>query len=98
MSRLTRGEEEDIAKGEISKTPLSNQDKRLEILDNRHNVITRQDRVMRRVKEITNKNTTKDRVKNSQVTKKRIRPREKQVKYDAQIEMEREKILNAGIR
>jgi hypothetical protein len=26
---------------------------------------------MRRVKEITNKNTTKDRVKNSQVTKKR---------------------------
>jgi hypothetical protein len=33
--------------------------------------------MMRRVKEITNKNTTKDRVKNSQVTKKRIRPREK---------------------
>jgi hypothetical protein len=32
---------------------------------------------MRRVKEITNKNTTKYRVKNSQVTKKRIRPREK---------------------
>jgi hypothetical protein len=32
---------------------------------------------MRRVKEITNKNTTHDRVKNSQVTKKRIRPREK---------------------
>jgi hypothetical protein len=28
--------------------------------------------MMRRVKEITNKNTTKDRVKNSQVTKKRI--------------------------
>jgi hypothetical protein len=24
MSRLTHGEEEDIAKGEISKTPLSN--------------------------------------------------------------------------
>jgi hypothetical protein len=40
MSRLTRGEEEDIAKGEISKTPLSNWDRRLEILDNRHNVIT----------------------------------------------------------
>ena len=55
MSRLTHGEEEDIAKGEISKTPLSNQDKRLEILDNRHNVIIRQDRVMRRVNEITNK-------------------------------------------
>jgi hypothetical protein len=49
----------------------------LEILDNKHNVITRQDRVMRRVKEITIKNTTKDRVNNSQVTKKRIRPREK---------------------
>jgi hypothetical protein len=31
---------------------------------------------MKRVKEITNKNTTKDRVNNSQVTKKRIRPRE----------------------
>jgi hypothetical protein len=30
---------------------------------------------MRRVREMT-KNTTKDRVKNSQVTKKRIRPRE----------------------
>jgi hypothetical protein len=76
-SKLTRGKEEDIAKGEVSKTPLSNWDWRLEILDNRHNVITRQDRVMRRVKEITNKNTTKDRVKNSQVTKKRIHPKEK---------------------
>jgi hypothetical protein len=32
---------------------------------------------MRRVKEITNKSTTKDRVKNKQVTKKRIRPRDK---------------------
>jgi hypothetical protein len=32
---------------------------------------------MRRVKEITNKNTTKDRVKNSQVTKKRIHPKGK---------------------
>jgi hypothetical protein len=41
MSRLTRGEEEDIAKGEISKIPLSNWDKRLEILDNIHNVITK---------------------------------------------------------
>jgi hypothetical protein len=39
-SRLTRGKEEDITKGEISKTPLSNWDRRLEILDNRHNVIT----------------------------------------------------------
>jgi hypothetical protein len=44
---------------------------------------------MRRVKKITNKNTTKDRVKNLQVTKKRIRPREKYVKYNAQIEMEK---------
>jgi hypothetical protein len=32
---------------------------------------------MRRVKEIKNKNTTKGKVKNSQVTKKRIHPREK---------------------
>ena len=39
--RLTRGKEEDIAKGEVSKTPLSNWDRRLEILDNRHNVITK---------------------------------------------------------
>jgi hypothetical protein len=37
--RLTRGKEEDSAKGEISKTLLSNWDMRLEILDNRHNVI-----------------------------------------------------------
>ena len=44
------------------------------------------------------KSTTKDRVKNSQVTKKGIRPREKQVKYEAQIEVEKEKILNAGLR
>ena len=63
MSRLTRGKEEDVAKDKISKTPLSNWDRRLEILDNRHNVIKRQDRVMRRVKEVTNKNPTKDRVK-----------------------------------
>jgi hypothetical protein len=39
--KLTRGKEEDIAKGEVSKTPLSNWDRRLEILDNRHNVITK---------------------------------------------------------
>jgi hypothetical protein len=44
---------------------------------------------MRRVKEITNKNTTKDRFKNLHVTKKRTRPREKYVKYNAQIEMEK---------
>jgi hypothetical protein len=39
--KLTRGKEEDIAKGEISKTPLPIWDRRLEILDNRHNVITK---------------------------------------------------------
>jgi hypothetical protein len=41
MSRLTRGKEEDIAKGKISKTPLSDWDRRLEIFNNRHNVITK---------------------------------------------------------
>jgi hypothetical protein len=41
MSRLTRGKEEDVAKDKMSKTPLSNWDRRLEILDNRHNVITK---------------------------------------------------------
>jgi hypothetical protein len=39
-SKLTRDKEEDIAKGEVSKTPLSNWDRRLEILENRHSVIT----------------------------------------------------------
>jgi hypothetical protein len=39
--KLTRGKEEDIAKGEVSKTPLSNWDRRLEILENGHNVITK---------------------------------------------------------
>jgi hypothetical protein len=29
--KLTHGKEEDIAKGEVSKTPLSNWDRRLEI-------------------------------------------------------------------
>ena len=41
MSRLTRGKEEDIAKDKISKTPFSIWDGRLEILDNRNNVITK---------------------------------------------------------
>jgi hypothetical protein len=41
MSRLTRGKEEDVAKDKISKTLLSNWDRRLEILDNRNNVITK---------------------------------------------------------
>jgi 2-phosphoglycerate kinase len=53
---------------------------------------------MRRVKEITNKNTTKDRFNNLQETKKRTRPREKYLKYNAQIEMEKKDILKAGIR
>jgi hypothetical protein len=39
--KLTRGKEEDIAKGEVSKTPLSNWDRRLEILENGLNVITK---------------------------------------------------------
>jgi hypothetical protein len=41
MSRLTCDKEEDIAKGNISKTLLSDWDRRLEILDNRHNIITK---------------------------------------------------------
>jgi hypothetical protein len=40
-SRLKHGKEGDIAKGEISKTPLSNWNRRLEILGNKHNVITK---------------------------------------------------------
>jgi hypothetical protein len=40
-SKLTRDKEEDIAKGGVSKTPLSNWNMKLEILDNRHNVITK---------------------------------------------------------
>jgi hypothetical protein len=41
ISRLTCGKEEDIAKGKIRKTPLSIWDRTLEILDNRHNIITK---------------------------------------------------------
>ena len=40
-SRLSRDKEENIAKGKISKTLLSNWDRRLEILENRHSVITK---------------------------------------------------------
>jgi hypothetical protein len=40
-SKLTHGKEEDIAKGKICKTPLSIWDRTLEILDNKHNVITK---------------------------------------------------------
>jgi hypothetical protein len=38
-SELIRGKEEDIAKGEVSKVPLTSWDRRLEILDNRYDVI-----------------------------------------------------------
>jgi hypothetical protein len=41
LSRLTCSKEDGIAKGKISKTPLSNWDRRLEILDNIHNVVTK---------------------------------------------------------
>jgi hypothetical protein len=41
MARLAHGKDEATNKGRISKTPLSNWDGKLEILDNRHNVITR---------------------------------------------------------
>jgi hypothetical protein len=40
-SKLTRGKEEDVAKGKISKTPLSNWDRILEILENGPSVITK---------------------------------------------------------
>jgi hypothetical protein len=39
--KLTLGKEEDITKGEVSKKSLSNWNMKLEILDNRHNVITK---------------------------------------------------------
>ena len=39
--KLTRGKEEDIAKGEVSKTPLSNWDRILEILENGCSIITK---------------------------------------------------------
>jgi hypothetical protein len=41
MSSLTHSKEEDIAKDKISKTPFSIWDRRLEILDNKNNVITK---------------------------------------------------------
>jgi hypothetical protein len=41
MSRLTHGKEEDISKDKISKTLFSIWERRLEILDNRNNVITK---------------------------------------------------------
>jgi hypothetical protein len=41
-----------------------------------------------KVKATLNRGTTKDGDENSQVTRKRIRPREKYVKYNSKIEME----------
>jgi hypothetical protein len=41
MSRLTHSKEEDVAKNKISKTPFSNWDRRLDILENGHSVITK---------------------------------------------------------
>jgi hypothetical protein len=41
MSRLTHGKEENIIKDKISKTPFPNWDRRLEISDNGHRVITK---------------------------------------------------------
>jgi hypothetical protein len=41
LSRLTRGKEENIVKDKISKTTFSNWDRRLEISDNGHRVITK---------------------------------------------------------
>ena len=40
-SRLACSKEEDVTKSEISKPPLSNWDRILEILENGHNVITK---------------------------------------------------------
>ena len=40
-SKLTRNKEEDIAKGEVSKTSLSDWDRILEILENGQSVITK---------------------------------------------------------
>jgi hypothetical protein len=75
MSRLTWGKEEDIAKGRISKTPPSNWDRILEILENGHSVITK----VRSRDEKSIDNTQpeyKDGVESSQATRKRIQPRE----------------------
>ena len=41
VSKLTRDKEEDIAKGEVSKVLLTSWDRRLEILDNRYDVINK---------------------------------------------------------
>jgi hypothetical protein len=75
-SKLTCGREEDVVKGEISKIPLSSWDKKLVILDNKQNVITRYGREMGKVKATLNRRKTKYGVENSQATRKGILPRE----------------------
>jgi hypothetical protein len=74
--KLTRSKEEDVAKGKISKTPLSNWDRILEILENGHSVITKARSRDEKGKGNTHPEHNKDGVKNSQETRKRIRPRE----------------------
>jgi hypothetical protein len=76
MSRLICGKEEDITKGKVSKTPLSNWDRILEILENGHSVITKARSRNEKGKGNTHPEHNKDGVKNSQATRKRIRPRE----------------------
>ena len=77
MSRLTHGKEENIVKDKISKTPFPNWDRRLEILDNRHNVITKVGSRDEKGKDNNKQSTTKDGVKNSQAIKKMTHPRGK---------------------
>jgi hypothetical protein len=74
-SRLSRGKEEDIAKGKVIKTLLSNWDRRLEILENGHSVITKVRSRDEKGKGKTQPEHNKG-VKNSQATKKRIQARE----------------------
>ena len=75
--RLTPSKDEVPTKGGISKTPLSNWDRRLEILDNRHNVITKVGSRDEKGKDNNKQSTTKDGVKNSQAIKKMTHPRGK---------------------
>jgi hypothetical protein len=47
---------------------------------------------MEKVNATLNRRTIKDGVENSQATKRRIRPREKSVKFNSQIEMEKRRL------
>jgi hypothetical protein len=73
---LASGKEYDITTGEISKAPLLNWDRRLEILDNGHRVITNVRSIVEKGKGNTQPEHNKDGVKNSQAIRNRIRPRE----------------------